>query len=185
MKNLIAAMVTLAGLMLTSVSAQAVAIVGLIVEGGGTQQVYALDNGNYLGLWGFDNREGANPGAAAVDINSLMDITNGFISGGGNIVNYYNGTNPINGGASEFDPLSVPFTIADNARLFDSLWIEWTGGNLVYQQPSGGTSTMNSTNITRDGDPLANNDVPEPGTLMLLGAGLVGLGAARRKRSAA
>ena len=183
MKNVLAAIATFVAIAGYSASAQAVAIIGLQVEGGGTQQVYALGNGNFLGLWGIDNREGANPGAAAVDINSLADITNGFISGGGNIVNYYNGANPINIGASEFDPLTVPFTVADDARLFDSLWIEWTGGNLVYQQPSGGTATMNSTNITRQGDPLSN-DVPEPAALLLLGAGLAGLGLAKRKRSA-
>ena len=34
------------------------AIIDLQVEGGGDQQVYQLDNGNLLGLWGFDNRQG-------------------------------------------------------------------------------------------------------------------------------
>ena len=152
-----------AALLIGSSEAQAAAITGLQVEGGGTQQVHALLNGNFLGLWGFDNREGANPGAGAVDITSDADITGGFISGGGNIVAYYNGTNPINLGANEFDPLTYPFTLADNERLFDSVWIEWTGGNLVYQQPSGGTATMNSTNITRPGDPI----IPEPTTMGL------------------
>ncbi|MEO0529071.1 MAG: PEP-CTERM sorting domain-containing protein [Planctomycetota bacterium] len=157
-------------------SANAAAITGLVVEGGGTQQVFALNNGNFLGLWGFDNREGANPGAGAVDILSAADITGGFTVGGANIVEYYNGTNPINAGAAEFDVLAYPFTIADDARLFDSVWVEWTGGPLVYQRPSGGTATMNSTNITRMGDPI----IPEPSTAILAGLALAA-GCARRR----
>ncbi|MEM9346554.1 MAG: PEP-CTERM sorting domain-containing protein [Planctomycetota bacterium] len=153
----------------------AASITGFVVEGGGTQQVHQLNNGNFLGLWGFDNRENANPGAGAVTINSSADIVGGFTSGGASIVNFYNGTNPINSGASEFDELTFSFTLADNTRLFDSVWVEWTGGNLVYSNPAGGTTTMNSTNITRPGDPI-----PEPTSLALLAIG--GLIATRRRR---
>ena len=160
--------------------ANAAAIIGLQVEGGGTQQVHALDNGNFLGLWGIDNREGANPGAGSVLINDASDLVGGFTSGAGNIVAFYNGINPINAGADELDPLLFSFTVDDDARLFDSLWIEWTGGNLVYQQPSGGTTTMNSSNVTLDGDPFPS-EIPAPATLLLLGIGLAGLGLRRRK----
>lgn len=163
MKNRIFALLAASMIAACGHTAHAAAVVGLVVEGGGTQQVHQLNNGNLLGLWGFDNREGANPGAGAVTINSAADITGGFISGAGSIVQYYNGTNPINGGASELDVLAYPFTIADDARLFDSLWVEWTGGSLVYQRPSGGTSTMNGTMITRPGDPF----IPEPTTAAL------------------
>lgn len=163
--------------------ANAAAIIGLQVEGAGTQQVYSLGNGNFLGLWGFDNREPANPGASTVDILNADSIKNGFTGGKDSIVNFYNGTNPVNGGASEFDPLTFAFTIVDNARLFDSLWIEWTGGNLVYKQPSGGTTTMNSTNITRQGDPLA--PVPIPAALPLLASVLAFFGFMGWRRKAA
>ncbi|RMF12490.1 MAG: PEP-CTERM sorting domain-containing protein [Alphaproteobacteria bacterium] len=172
--------VALIAMTLVVSDARAAAIIGLRVEGGGTQQVYALDNGNFLGLWGFDNREGANPGAGSVLITGPGDLIGGFTSGAGNIVAFYNGTNPVNVGASEFDPLVFGFTVADDARLFDSLWIEWTGGNLVYQQPSGGTTTMNSTNITREGDPF-RRDIPAPASLLLLGVGLAALGLRRRR----
>ena len=162
-----------AGLAMSAMAAtsHAAAIIGLQVEGGGTAQIFQLGNGNLLGLMGIDNREGANPGAGAVTVNSAADLIGGFTSGGGNIVQFYNGTNPINAGASEFDVLTFAFNVADNARLFDSIWVEWTGGNLVYQQPSGGTTTMGTT-VTRSGDPLSA--IPVPAALPLL-AGAIGV----------
>lgn len=159
---------------------KAAAITGLQVEGGGTQQVFQLNNGNFLGLWGIDNREGANPGAGIVNINSAADLIGGFTSGGGSIVNFYNGSNPINGGASEFDELIFGFSVADDARLFDAIWIEWTGGDLVYKRPSGGTSTMTSSNITRQGDPIA--PIPLPAGIYLMLAALASLGFLRFRK---
>lgn len=149
--------------------------IGLQLEGGGTQQVYQLGNGNFLSLWGLDNREGANPGAGAVTISSLADFN--FISG--TVVGVYNGINPINPGASNFDPLIFGFVIADNDRLYDAVWIEWTGGNLVHQRPSGGTSTA-SANATLEGDPFRT---PEPASVILLGLGIFGVASLSRKRS--
>ncbi len=157
----------------------ATASIGLVVEGGGTQQVYQLTNGNFLGLWGFDNR-GA--GQSDVTFNSAADITSIFTSNGGSVVNYYNGTNPINAGASEFDALAFSFTVLDQDRLFDSLWVEWTGGNLVARTASGGTSTMSEL-VTRSGDPL-QNVIPEPGTLAIWGVGLGVMAIGRRRRQA-
>ncbi len=179
MKKFIVSMVVAAGM---ATSANAASIIGFQVEGGGTPQVFQLGNGNFLGLWGFDNREGLNPGASAVTIGSAADITGGFTSGAGSIVNYYNGANPINAGASEFDALAFGFDVADNDRLFDSVWVEWTGGMLVYGNPSGGTNTM-SANATLDGDPLA--PIPLPATVWMLVAGLGGLFAVRRRRRTA
>ena len=160
------------------------AVIGLQVEGGGTQQVYALSNGNFLGLWGFDNREAANPGAGAVRISAASDIIGGFSGGASRIVAFYNGSTPVNPGAVEFAPLAFGFTVADNARLFNAIWIEWRGGTLVYRQPSRGTATM-AARATRDGDPLAVTPVPVPAALPLLLAGLGGLVLASRRRWAA
>ncbi len=161
------------------------AVIGLRVEGGGTQQVYQLSNGNFLGLWGFDNREIANPGKGDVTISAASQIIAGFSGGASRIVAFYNGATPVNPGAKEFDPLDFGFTIADNARLFNSLWIEWKSGTLVYRQPAGGTTSM-AARATRDGDPFAITPVPVPAALPLLLAGVGALAlVARRRKTAA
>lgn len=162
-------------------AASAASIVGLQVEGGGFPNVYHLENGNWLGLWGFDNRDRSGFNAVDVTINSASDLVGGFTSGGGNIVNFFNGTNPINGGASEFDELTFGFDVAEGKRLFDSLWIEWTGGTLVYENPWGGTNTMGSK-ATLEGDPFADTaPVPLPAAAWMLMAAVGGLGIASRR----
>ncbi len=137
------------------------AIIDLIVEGGGTQQVYQLDNGNYLGLWGFENRGNTDP----VTINTASELTAGFTTG--TVVGYLD---------DEFNPFSFPFTVDADTRLFDSIWVEWTGGNLGYSFQ--GKSRTMSSNVTLAGDPTA---VPEPGVIALLALGLLGLVALRRR----
>ena len=162
------------------------AVIGLQAEGGGgPKPVYQLDNGNFLGLWGFDNRERANPGAGAVTISMASDIISGFAGGASRIVGLYNGATPVNDGASEFDPLTYSFTIADDARLFGSLWIEWTGGTLVFRQPAGSSTTSMAAVATLEGDPLAVTPVPLPTALPLLLAGLGAFGLVARRRKAA
>lgn len=160
------------------------ALISLQVEGGGTAQVYELNDGSFLGLMGFDNRDRSGYTASDVTIASFGDLADGFTSGQQNIMGFYNGTNPVNAGAVEFDALVYGFNVAAGARLFDSLWVNWSGGNLVYGQPYGGTTTL-SANVTRQGDPLATSatNVSEPGmlTLMLLGlATIFGRKIARR-----
>lgn len=158
-------------------------VIGLQVDRSDGLQVHALDNGNFLGLWRFNNRERINPGAGAVTISKAEDILDGFFRGRENIVGFYNGATPVNPGAAEFSPLVFGFTIADNAFLPQSLWIEWTGGVIRYRQPNGRAAGMNSRRITRDGDPLAV--VPTPAALPLLLAGLGAIGLVARRRRAA
>lgn len=190
--NVFAPLRTLAALALAAglaAPAQA-AVIGLQVEGGGSRIVYELTNGDRLGLWGFDNRERANPGAGAVTIGSFEELLAGF-RGAGRIRAFYNGPNPVNPGAKEFDPLEFGFTIADNARLSNSLWVRWSGGELTYVQPSKGTTSMGAA-ATRPGDPLAERaaaealtPVPVPAALPLFLAGLGILGLFARLRRTA
>jgi hypothetical protein len=158
------------------------AVVGLQSEGGtGPRSVYQLTNGNFLGLWGFDNR---NPNVGAVTLNSPADILSGFRGDTSRIRGFYNGRTVVNPGRSEFDPIVWGFTIADEARLSGSLWIEWTGGALVFRGPVGGNQTM-APNVTLPGDPIlarAVTPVPVPGALPLFLAGLGVMGLIARFR---
>jgi hypothetical protein len=158
------------------------AVVSLIPEGGsGPKLVYQLTNGNLLGLWGFNNR---NPNVGAVTINSAADILSGFRGNSNRIVGFYNGATVVNSGRSEFDPIVWGFTIADEARLNSALWIEWTGGALVFRGPVGGTQTLQPA-VTLPGDPIlarAVTPVPVPGALPLFLAGLGVMGLIARFR---
>ena len=155
-------------------------IIGLQVDRSNGLQVHALENGNFLGLWRFNNREGINPGAGAVVVEEL-DILSWFVRGADRIVGFYNGSTPVNDGAEEFDPIVWGFEVANNAMLPRSLWIEWTGGVIRYQQPNGRTAGMNSRRITAEGDPLAVVPVPAALPLLLVAFGALGLAARRRK----
>ena len=185
MKVSVAAVVLAAAMLASPAPA---AVVGLQAEGGGgPQSIYQLTNGNFLGLWGFDNRD--NPNVGAVTLNSAADILSGFRGNTNRIVGFYNGRTVVNPGRSEFDPIVWGFTIGDEGRLSDSLWIEWTGGGLVFKGPVGGTRNM-QPNATLAGDPFltsasAVTPMPVPGALplFLAGLGVMGLIARFRRRA--
>lgn len=176
-----AAIAALATALLLAAQTEA-ATIGLAVEGGGSPQVYQLSNGNFLGLWGLDNRERANPGGA-VTITTQAELLSAMNPGSRNrVVAVYNGTNPVNSHAREFSPLVYDFTVGDEVRLSNALWIEWRGGNLVYRNPGRGGGNMGAT-ATRTGDPFLVT-TPLPGALPLLLAGFAALGLAARRRKA-
>lgn len=196
MKSRIAALVFFFAAAVSAPAGPAAAsVIGLQVQRiGGDVQVYQRDNGNFLGLWRFNNREAINPLAGSVTINSMDDILAGFIQGRDNIVQFYNGANAVNAGTSEFDVLTYSFTIADNARIASSLWIEWVAlpnnAPLIYRQPNNNLARMNSRNVTLAGDPVpaaavSVSVVPLPAGLPLLLAGLAALGIAAHRRRAA
>jgi hypothetical protein len=97
------------------------------------------------------------------------------------IVSFYNGANPVNTSRSEFDSLRYPFTIQAGDRLYNSLWIEWTGeGNLVYNF-LGRTRTMGTTvTLTDDNSHIS---VPDASIMWLLGPALIFLGFSGRKKA--
>lgn len=62
----------------------------------------------------------------------------------------------------------------------------WTGGGLSFpNQDSGLTGTNGRHGFFGGNIELANGQVPEPGIVALLGIGLAGIAASRRRRSAA
>lgn len=157
----------------------------LQVEGGGTQQVHQLDNGNFLGLWGFDNRAETRPTLLKEEAlldnfsnsSSIQQLLYGSVDDKQEFdpVEFF--VEPVIEDGQLISPPEPGFQVGAGERLFDSLWIEWTGGNLVYNF-EGKTRTMSDT-VTLDGDPIA---VPAPGTLALLGVGILGLAALRWRR---
>ncbi|MEM8822354.1 MAG: VPLPA-CTERM sorting domain-containing protein [Pseudomonadota bacterium] len=174
-----------------STQAAQVGVFDLQLEGGGTAQVYQLNNGNYLGLWGFDTRDRKNRRTGLISreftggMITTADIAAGFGGSASRIVGYYfGGDSALNNGASEFDVIRGSLQLDAEARYFNSLWIEWTGGTLSFRSISG-TRTLGINNATiLPGDPLAVSSVPLPAAGWMLLAGLGGLVALKRRRKA-
>lgn len=149
---------------------------------GGEIKTYELSNGNYLGLWGISGGAGLLSGAQ-----NTGDLIDDFGTNKNSIVGFFYSTPPAPGAwagsPAEFDPFGATFEIATTNgtdKLFDSFWVEWTGGNLFNRA---GNSNM-AASATLEGDPLAAQ-VPVPAALPLLAAALGGLGFASRRRKAA
>jgi hypothetical protein len=175
MKMRIAALAAL--LTIATASASAAAVIGLqVVKDEDGIPTVASVPGGFLSLWTVTNREAVNPGAGAVTITGEADFLAGFTEGAGSITGFFNGPNPLNAGAAEFSALNYSILIADNVRLENALWIRWTGGRLIYQNPNGVEETVNAAVVSV---------IPAPAALPLLLGALGALGFAARRRKAA
>lgn len=151
---------------------------GVVVEGGGTAQVYDIGGGNLLGLLGLKGAE------VGDDIN--YSTINSLVTSGSLISIHIGSNTGAFGGGSEFDLISGDVMVdaidrTSDGRVFNALWVVFSASsNLVFD----GTATLGNL-VTLDGNPLATDLVPVPAALPLMGFGLAGLAALRRRRKAA
>jgi hypothetical protein len=172
---------TLAALTLSATSASA-ATVGLqAVTIDGQVQTFLRSNGNLITLWEVVNTMGVGLGTADVDVTGESDVLSRFFPVGGSVVALYNGTNPVNAGASEFDSITYGFTVAPNTPSRSSIWVEWTGDLLLYLNPNFSVAGVSGDFITAGGDPVPVVPVPAALPLLLGALGALGMAARRRK----
>lgn len=156
------------------------AAVNIVVEGGGAPVVFQGSNGNRFGLVGLDARRRdtdtiVNLPAFTVDRNYII----GRLSDPSSFVDAYSCVNFSSGGSCT--PLTS-VVVQDEARLFGSLLLEFNStGNIVFNNPSGSTTTLALGRVTRNGSPPIGSAVPEPGAWMLLLLGFFGIGSVLRR----
>jgi hypothetical protein len=172
---------TLAALMVSATGASA-ATVGLqAVTIDGEVQTFLRSNGNLITLWEVVNTAGVGLGTGNVEVTQATDILSRFFVMGGSVVELYNGTNPVNAGASEFSEITYSFIVPPNTTPRSSIWVEWTGDLLLYLNPNFSVTGVSGDFITDDGDPVPVVPLPAGLPLLLAGLGAIGLAARRRK----
>ncbi|MEM6827082.1 MAG: PEPxxWA-CTERM sorting domain-containing protein [Pseudomonadota bacterium] len=167
---------------LCAISSPANAATNLVREGGSGPDIVWEDNGNRFGLIGADARPDTIDGGL-VD----LDYINSLITAGPVALNLFACVGGFDLVASSCDtPVTSSVFVNDGERLFDSLIVEFNGtGNVTWQNPTGGTGTLNLSTVTQSGPPPIGGAIPEPATWLMLILGFFGVGAAMRSKGAA
>lgn len=131
----------------------------------------AAGNSFYLNAFDFAEFVGDSASYDKNELNASWIVLRGNLSGGGSVSQLFplDGLNDGPGGANDFQ-----------SALLSPIWVvsrlsslEFQGYNLL------GPTTPRGFML----DNIDSTEVPEPGTLTLIGAGLAGLGLRRRRRS--
>ena len=193
--NILSRTLSAIALMILSGSAAAVAIQGTINIGGGSQ---VFNNGT--SSTGIDFNCGSTCGGS---VNMFPAPTGDFaglgglstVSGALNLYSFYYNNIPsqviwdinYNGLLYKYTLTSVAIVSGDSGN-FSGLVLSGTGTFSITNADgsyAGFDNTSGSWVYSQSGASFSSQTVPEPGTIALLGLGLVGIGAIRRFRKAA
>ncbi len=173
------ALVAAGGLLTLAAATQASFVtspVKVIVERSG--RVWDFDENHVVGLIGFHQvTRDTHVSAASLDDQIRAGEALAYWNGGHSGVDYWSGDHLQSNGVDPFAGLTIA---NDSSRQYGTVFVLFEKGtNVVFRNPTGGTSTLGSANI--DGDfEFVVNSVPAPGGAAVLAA--AGFMCAKRRR---